>query len=80
LLASAQPSAMPNRRRLLQPEHVVDVGRVDQRVHQRHFGRAGIAEHMRDPFVTQNVEQNVAGASGHGWASQCVGGSIARHA
>ena len=54
-----------HRRRLLQAEDVGDVGRVDQRVHQRHLGRAGIAEDMGDPFVAKDVEQNVAGASGH---------------
>ena len=57
-----------DRRRLLQAEHVLDVGRVDERVHQRHLGRAGIAEHMGDPLVAKDVEQDVAGASGHGAA------------
>ena len=55
-----------DRRRFLQAEHVGDVGRVDQRVHQRHFGRAGIAEDMGDALVAQDVDQHVIGASGHG--------------
>ena len=54
-----------DRRRLLQAEHVGDVGGVDERVHQRHLGRAGIAEDVGDPLVAKDVEQNVAGASGH---------------
>ena len=54
-----------HRRRLLQAEDVGDVGGVDQRIHQRHLGRAGIAEDVGDPFVAKDVEQNVAGASGH---------------
>ena len=56
----------PDRRRLLQAEDVADVRRVDERVHERHFGRAGIAEDVSDPLVAQDVEQNVAGASDHG--------------
>ncbi len=58
-----------DRGRLLQAEHILDVGRVDERVHQRHLGRAGIAEDVRDPLVAKDVEQNVAGASGH-WRLQ----------
>ena len=54
-----------HRRRLLQPEDVGDVRSVDQRVHEGHFGRAGVAEDVGDRFVAKDVEQNVAGASGH---------------
>ena len=54
-----------DRRRLLQAEDVADVRRVDERVHERHLGRAGIAEDVSDPLVAQDVEQNVARASGH---------------
>jgi hypothetical protein len=54
-----------DRRRLLEAKHVGDVGRVDERVHQRHLGRARIAEDMRDSLVAKDVEENVASASGH---------------
>ena len=54
-----------HRGRLLQAEHVGEIGRVDQRVHQRHLGRAGIAEHVGDPLVAQDVDQYLVGASGH---------------
>jgi len=57
-----------DRGRLLKAEDVFDVRRVDQRVHERHLGRAGIAEDVGDPLVAQDVEHNVAGASGH-WIS-----------
>ena len=50
--------------RLLQAEHVGYVGRVDERVHQRHFRGAGIAEDVRDAFVSEYVDEDVAGA-GH---------------
>ncbi len=55
-----------DRRRLLKPEHVANVGRIDQRVHQRHLGRAGIAEDVGDSLIAQDVDENVARASGHG--------------
>ena len=55
-----------DRGRLLKAEHVGDVGRVDQRIHQRHLGRARIAENVGDALVTEDVEQNVASAAGHG--------------
>ncbi len=58
-------------RRLLKTQNVGDVGRVDERVHQRHLGRAGIAEDMRDPLVAQDVEKNVASASGH-WGTPAM--------
>ena len=54
-----------DRGRLLQAEDVADVRRVDERVHERHLGRAGIAEDVSDALVAQDVEQNVARASGH---------------
>ena len=70
-----------DRGRLLKAEDISDVRRVDQRVHERHLGRAGIAEHVRDAFVAQDVEHNVAGASGHGKSvllagPVCAGGRI----
>ena len=54
-----------DRGRLLKAEHVADVRRVDQRVHQRHFGRAGIAKDMGYSLIAQDVDENVARASGH---------------
>ncbi len=54
-----------DRRRLLKPEDVANVRRVDERVHERHLGRAGIAEDVGHALVAQDVEQNVARASGH---------------
>src|ERR1700733_3304820 len=54
-----------DRRRLLKAEHIRDVRRVDERVHERHLGRARIAENVSDPLITQDVDENVARASGH---------------
>ena len=54
-----------DRGRLLKAEHVANVGRVDERVHQRHLGRAGIAEDMGYALIAQDVDENVARASGH---------------
>ena len=68
-------SRIADRRRLLQAQHIGDVGRVDEGVHQRHFGRAGIAEDVSDALVGQNVEQNVARASGH----SCISWRLRRH-
>ena len=57
-----------DRGRFLKAEDIGDVGRVDERVHERHLGRAGIAEDVGYALVAQDVEHNVAGASGH-WIS-----------
>ena len=54
-----------DRGRLLKAEHVANVGRVDERVHERHLGRAGIAEDMGYALIAQDVDENVARASGH---------------
>ena len=51
--------------RLLKAEDVANVGRVDQRVHERHLGRAGIAEDVGYALIAQDVDENVARASGH---------------
>ena len=54
-----------DRGRLLQAEHVANVRRVDERVHERHLGRAGIAEDVGYALIAQDVDENVARASGH---------------
>ena len=54
-----------DRGRLLKAEHVSDVGRVDERVHKRHLGRARIAKDVGDALIAQDVDENVARASGH---------------
>ena len=54
-----------DRGRLLKAEHVANVRRVDERVHERHLGRAGIAEDVGDALIAQDVDENVARASGH---------------
>ena len=56
-----------DRRRLLQPKYVGEVGSVDERIHQRHFGRTGIAENVCNAFVAQDVDEDVAGER-HGGA------------
>jgi hypothetical protein len=59
------PVRHADRRRLLKPEHVANVRRVDERVHERHLGRAGIAKDMGYSLIAENVDENVARASGH---------------
>ena len=54
-----------DRGRLLKAEHISDVRRIDERVHERHLGRARIAEDVGDALITQDVDENVARASGH---------------
>ena len=54
-----------DRRRLLKAEHVANVRRIDERVHERHLGRAGIAEDVGYAFIAQDVDENVTRASGH---------------
>ena len=60
-----------DRGRLLKAEHISDVRRVDERVHERHLGRARIAEDVGDPLIAQDVDENVARASGHRSYSLC---------
>jgi hypothetical protein len=43
--------------RLLQAPDVTDVGGIDQRVDQRQFGGAGIAENIPHAFAAQHIEQ-----------------------
>jgi hypothetical protein len=57
--------------RLLQAEHVGYVGRVDECVHQRHFRGAGIAEDMRNTFVAEDIDEDVAGAGHAGLHAGC---------
>ena len=54
-----------DRGRLLKAEHVANVRRIDQRVHERHLCRTGIAEHVGYALIAQDVDENVARASGH---------------
>src|ERR1700722_16125524 len=51
--------------RLLKAKHVPNVRRVDERVHERHLGRAGIAEDVGYALIAQDVDENVARASRH---------------
>src|SRR3984957_17050684 len=60
-----------DRGRLLKAEHIRDVRRVDERVHKRHLGGARIAENESDPLIAQDVDENVARASGHRIYSLC---------
>ena len=46
----------------LHRHHISEVGMVLQRVHDRQFGGAGIAEQMRDAFVFQQCKE--CGAAG----------------
>ena len=46
--------------RFLQRPDIADIRRVEQRVHQRQLGRAGIAEHVAHALAAQDFEQNVA--------------------
>ena len=59
-----------HRGRLLQGEHVADVGLAREGVHQRQLGGAGIAEHDLDAFLLQDLEEGaLAGDAGHGFAA-----------
>jgi hypothetical protein len=51
-------------RRLLQGEHVAHLVVDRERVHQRQLGGAGIAEHDRDAFLLEQLEEGAL--SGHG--------------
>ena len=54
-----------DRGRLLKAEDIGDVRDIDERVHERHLGRAGIAENVRHALIAQDVNENVARASRH---------------
>ena len=54
-----------DRGRLLKAEHISDVRRIDECVHERHLGRARIAKDVGYALIAQDVDENVARASGH---------------
>ena len=54
-------------RHFLQAEDVLEPGVVGQRIDQRQFGRAGIAEDVAHPRVVEHLQQGLgAGGAGHG--------------
>ena len=48
--------------RLLQAEHIADLRVVGQRVHDRQLGGPGVAEHLRDPFGLQQLDEGALAA------------------
>ena len=55
----------------LEGQHVAHLRRRGERVHDRQFGRAGIAEHLGDAFVLQHAQEGIA--AGDGVGDVCVG-------
>ncbi len=58
-----------HQRRFLEPEDVADVVLDRERIHQRQFGGAGIAEHHLDAFLFQEIEEGaLSGHHGQDWS------------
>ena len=81
-LAAGAREAVGHRhhQRLLQAQHVGEVGVLGQRMHDRQLGGARVAEQVRDALVLeQREERGAAGDAVHAWGSVICGGGQGGH-
>ena len=54
-----------DRHRLVQAEHVLELGRIEKRLEKRNLRGAGIAEHVPDALAAKRLQHEVAAARSH---------------